>query len=195
MLELSSGSITIDDLDITLLPRGTIRSRLNAVPQETFFLPGSTRLNLDPYGTSSDLQILSALQKVGLREALEVKGAGLDSELNPETLSQGQRQLFCLARAILRPGAVVVLDEAASGVDAATAETVKSLILEEFKGKTVLAVVHRLDMIADFDRVVVLGEGRVVEIGEPRKLLEDGRSAFRELWEGGGGVDRKRGEE
>ena len=193
MLELSSGSMTIDGQKLTLMPRATIRSRLNAVPKEPFFLPGSIRLNLDPYGTSTDLQIQLVLQKVGLLGALKLEGAGLHAQLSPETMSQGQRQLFCLARAILRRGAVVILDEAASGVDATTADTVTSLIREEFKGKTVLAIAHRLGMIADFDRVVVMSEGRVVEVGEPRKLLEDGKSAFRELWERSGrDVEQKR---
>jgi ATP-binding cassette, subfamily C (CFTR/MRP), member 1 len=114
MIDLSgSGSISIDDIDIASIPSGVLRSALNAVPQEPFFLAGSVRLNIDPYGSSTDEQVLEALSKVQLRSVIEDKG-GLDADLEKDSLSHGQRQLFCLARAILRQSKIVVLDEITS---------------------------------------------------------------------------------
>lgn len=115
MIEISQGNIKVDDLDITTMPRQEVRSRLNAIPQEPYFLHGTVRLNLDPYeryiGNNGALQ--EALRKVELWDIIEAKG-GLDIEMEVDGLSHGQRQLFCLARAILRPGKIVVLDEATS---------------------------------------------------------------------------------
>jgi ATP-binding cassette subfamily C (CFTR/MRP) protein 1 len=97
-------------------------------------------------------------------------------------LSQGQKQLFCLARAILRPGKIVVLDEVTSSVDRVTDEMMQRIIRDEFKGRTVIAVAHRLETIIDFDRIVVMEDARVVEIGKPDDLLSR-KSKFRKLFE------------
>jgi ATP-binding cassette, subfamily C (CFTR/MRP), member 1 len=113
MIELKCGAISIDGIDISTISRNKLRFLLNAIPQEPYFLSGSIRLNADPHGTSSDKDILEALSKVPLREIIETKG-GLDTEMSNETLSHGENQLFCLARAILKRSKIVVLDEATS---------------------------------------------------------------------------------
>ncbi len=116
---------------------------------------------------------------------VEKKG-GLDADLSEDMLSHGQRQLFCLARAILRPGRIVVLDEATSSVDRATDALMQSVIREEFRGRTVIVIAHRLETIMDFDRVVVMDRGRIVEVGEPERLMRERGSRFRLLVEGTG---------
>jgi ATP-binding cassette subfamily C (CFTR/MRP) protein 1 len=181
MLELNSGTILIDGLDLSTLPRHYIRTNLNAIPQDPYFVAGSIRLNLDPYSTSTDALIISTLRKVHLLDAITSNG-GLDAELDPDMLSHGQRQLFCLARAILRKSKIVVLDEATSSVDRKTDELMQRIIREEFKGCTIIAVAHRLETILDFDRIAVLDRGRLIECESPEKLLAR-ESAFKELYD------------
>ncbi len=181
MPELNSGSILIDDLDLSTVPRNDIRTHLNAIPQDPYFVAGSIRLNLDPYSTSTDALIISALRKVQLLNTIRYN-AGLDAELDPDSLSHGQRQLFCLARAVLRKSKIVVLDEVTSSVDRKTDELMQIITRDEFKGCTIIAVAHRLETIMDFDRIAVLDRGRLVECGSPARLLAKG-SAFKELYD------------
>ncbi|KAK1596393.1 multidrug resistance-like protein [Colletotrichum navitas] len=188
LLPLSSGTISIDGVPLHSLPLLPLRSALIAITQDQFVLPGTVRQNLDPVGVvvvgGDDAVMESTLAHLGLWETIRENG-GLDAEFSEEALSHGQRQLFFLARAILRKdvGRVVLLDEATSSVDTHTEKTVKDLIRGEFKHHTVLAIAHRLDTVADFDRVVVLDKGRVVEVGSPRDLLRQAGGRFRELWD------------
>lgn len=184
MLEVTRGTITIDAVDIATTPREVLRERLNVIPQDALFLSGTVRANLDPFAAvNSDETLISALCTVGLWNVVSQAG-GLDIPLDPESLlSHGQRQLFCLARALLNRSrsSILVLDEATASVDLQTDAVMQRIIREEFKGCTIIAVAHRLGTIRDFDRVVVLDQGRVVEDGKPDELLDNEWSWFRKL--------------
>ncbi|KAF2478209.1 multidrug resistance-like protein [Lindgomyces ingoldianus] len=180
MVETSSGCITIDGIDLSTMPREYIRTRLNVIGEDPYFLTGSIRLNLDPYASSTDIQLRTVLEKVQLWAVVESKG-GLDAEFSDDTLSHGQKQLFCLARALLRPGKVVVLDEVTSSVDYETDKMMQRVMREEFECKTVIAIAHRVETVTDFDWVVVLREGRVVEEGSPEELLKRQGGVFRDM--------------
>ena len=172
--------VLIDDIDIAKVNRQIIRSRMNAIPQDPFFLKGSIRLNASPESIHSDIEIIVALLKVELWSIVELKG-GLDAPLDEEFFSHGQRQLFCLARAILRRSRVVILDEVSSSIDVATDKLVQRVIREEFREATIISVAHRLDTILDFDRIALLSDGKVVEFDSPETLMQR-PSAFRDLY-------------
>ncbi|KAF7117581.1 hypothetical protein CNMCM5793_006633 [Aspergillus hiratsukae] len=181
MVELSSGSIHIDGVDITKIPRQEIRSRINGVSQSPLLIKGTIRRNMDPEGSHPEKAIIEGLKTVGLYTKIQEKG-GLDTDISELFLSQGQQQLFCLARAILRPGNVLVLDEATSNVDAKTDEIMQRVIREKFSTHTILAVAHKLETILDYDKVVVLDAGRVIESGDPCTLLSTESSYFSRLY-------------
>ncbi|KAM0563460.1 hypothetical protein ACHAPJ_001181 [Fusarium lateritium] len=182
LLDPSSGGITIDGISLASLPRETIRSRLITLTQDHFVLPGTIRQNVDPLGVCSESDINTAFRLIGLSDAIEQHG-GLDASFNEDALSHGQKQLFFLARAVLRKndGRVVLLDEATSSVDQKTEETIKGVIENEFKEHTVVFITHHLNTIINFDRVIVMEKGCVVEIGEPKSLLASD-SRFKALW-------------
>ncbi|KAI1504810.1 ABC multidrug transporter [Biscogniauxia marginata] len=195
-------AVYIDNTALRRIDRSTLRRRLICIPQDAVFLPdGSTfQENLDPFRVAAPEDARSVLEAVGLWPFVAERG-GLGTGMTASTLSQGQRQLFSLARAVLRrrvrarslglggggsEGGVLLLDEVSSGVDRATEKAMQEVIRTEFREYTVLAVSHHLDMIMDFDRVVVMDNGEVVEVGKPAVLADDPRTRFGELYSVGG---------
>lgn len=151
-------------------------------------LPGTVRTNLDPNGSFDgqlgDEALLKALEKTFLWDDVIKSRGGLDATFAEVGLSHGQQQLFALARAILHKdqSRVVLLDEATSSVDHETDKLLQKVLREEFLSHTVLAVAHRLDTIEDYDVVVVMDNGRIVEVGNPGQLREQTGSAFQRLY-------------
>ncbi|KAI4600498.1 hypothetical protein KJ359_000853 [Pestalotiopsis sp. 9143b] len=182
LLPCYEGRITIDGIDITTLDPETLRARLNVVTQQPFLFEGTVRDNMNPWKNAvADGVMLDALGKVNLGDKIAALG-GLDAPLGETSLSHGQRQLFCLARALLRISNVLILDEPTGHIDPETDVTIQRVIRECFQQQTIIMIAHRLKSLLDFDRVVVLDSGRLVENGAPRDLLEDQSSAFKSLY-------------
>ncbi|PTB70684.1 P-loop containing nucleoside triphosphate hydrolase protein [Trichoderma citrinoviride] len=188
LLDPSSGTLTIDSIQLNTISRETIRSRLITVTQDQFVLPGTIRQNIDPSDSYPEEAIIDALHAVNLWAAIDSRG-GLDVTFEEDMLSHGQKQLFFLARAVLKRhrGKVVLLDEASSSLDMETEQMVRMTINTHFQSHTVISIAHHLETILDFDRVVVMDKGRVVEVGSPRELLQSaGNGKFKALWEANG---------
>ncbi|KAG8161139.1 hypothetical protein KVR01_009403 [Diaporthe batatas] len=196
-----SESIIIDDIPLQLVDRTVLRERILTIPQDVVFLPdgSSFQMNLDPVGASSEEECWAVLDSIRLRDLVEEHG-GLAAGMDVVMLSQGQKQLFNLARSLLRhrnrardfgssygdTGAtqrgVLLLDEFSSGVDHDTDIVMQKIIREEFADYTIVMVSHRLDMVMEFDTVVMMDAGSIVERGRPTTLIATKGSRFRELW-------------
>ncbi|KAI1276291.1 P-loop containing nucleoside triphosphate hydrolase protein [Xylaria sp. FL0933] len=178
LIELDSGRIEIDGLDITHIALDRLRKTVVVVPQDALFIDGSVRFNLNPYDDSElDYDaLLSVLKDTGLENIISNHG-GLEAEMRPDWFSTGQAQLFCLCRAMLRAKGkntgVLLLDEATSHLDSSTTERMNTILDSTFRGWTVLMVTHDTKSILKhgFDRVIVLHEGTIAEDGELNVLL------------------------
>ncbi|XP_071662262.1 ATP-binding cassette sub-family C member 10 isoform X6 [Patagioenas fasciata] len=182
MLELKSGRILLDGVDSQLVGLEELRSRLAIIPQDPFLFSGSIRDNLDPQGKWTDAELHEVLEQCHLRDAVTQMG-GLDSKLGErgKSLSVGQRQLVCLARALLTRAKVLCIDEATASVDQKTDQLLQQTIRQRFADKTVLTIAHRLNTILDSDRVLVMQAGRVAELDSPTRLSQKDGSLFQHL--------------
>ncbi|KAJ3353671.1 hypothetical protein GGF32_002902 [Allomyces javanicus] len=178
IIEAAEGAIKIDGVDISHLGLQDLRTRLTVLPQEPVIFEGTVRENLDPLGTKSDADMWAALAAAHLKPAIEDLGDGLDSPIKAGSLSVGQSQLLCLARAILRKTRVLALDEASASVDHRTDEYVQETIRTAFKECTVLTIAHRVATVMDYDRILVLDHGQVSEFDSPERLLANPSSMF-----------------
>ncbi|KAJ3321041.1 hypothetical protein HDU76_000167 [Blyttiomyces sp. JEL0837] len=181
MFEPSSGYLTIDGIDTQSIGLKDLRSGLAIIPQDPVLFSGSFRTNLDPFGEYTDNDLWDALSRSGLKSKVAESGGGLDSKVTDggENLSVGQRQLLCLSRAMLKKPRILIMDEATANVDFETDALIQKAIRDDFRDATVLTIAHRLNTIIDYDRVLVMEEGRVVEFDKPGVLLGDEGSRFK----------------
>ena len=173
----SDGSIEIDGVDIRSLSVQGLREALSIIPQDPVLFAGTVMYNLDATGKASPEDAWAALEAASPELAAQFRsGTGLDTYISEggKNLSQGQRQLICLARALLRKSRILVMDEATSSVDSKTDSQVQETIRREFvdKGVTVITVAHRLDTVLGYDKIAVLGDGYLLEYGSPKDLLK-----------------------
>lgn len=201
------GLVTIDGVDIEHVPRKILRSRIAIIPQVPVLFAGTVRENLDLEASATDDELWRVLEAVGIAEKIRMLPAGLDAMLYTDStsnsndkkaeeigkqavslqLSVGERQLLCLARALLRRARIVCLDEATASVDVSTEALIRNLLLRPFassawlSGATVLMIAHRLESVMDCDRVLVMDRGRVAEFDSPQALLQRPNSAFSKL--------------
>ncbi|XP_069129781.1 ATP-binding cassette sub-family C member 5-like [Argopecten irradians] len=183
LCELSEGQISIDGEDIAHIPRKTLRSRLSTIPQDPVLFTGTLRYNLDPFDRYTDEVIWAAIEQVHMKE--KVKGYGeqlqLTVEENGENFSVGERQLICLARAILRRNKILLLDEATASIDTSTDAMIQETIRESFSDCTVLTIAHRLNTVLHCDVILILEAGEVLETGKPQDLLSNPESVFNRM--------------
>lgn len=178
-LAIVEGEVLIDDVDTAYLALQELRSKISIIPQEPVLFSATVRYNLDPFNNYDDDQLWQALEAVDLKAAVP----SLDFKVSEggSNFSLGQRQLVCLARAILRANRILVLDEATANVDPKTDEFIQRTIRTRFADCTVLTVAHRLNTIMDSDRVMVMDSGRLVEFDHPYLLLNNPEGHFTKM--------------
>ncbi|XP_076389766.1 multidrug-Resistance like Protein 1 isoform X2 [Megachile rotundata] len=183
IIEAADGKIFIDDIDIAKLGLHDLRSRLTIIPQDPILFSGTLRINLDPFNCYTDDEVWRALEHAHLKSFIKTLPNGLLHEITEggENLSIGQRQLICLARALLRKTKVLILDEATASVDLETDDLIQTTIRQEFSDCTVLTIAHRLNTILDSDRVIVLDKGLIMEYDSPEALLRNSSSLFHNI--------------
>lgn len=175
------GEIIIDGRETSQLGLHELRSQLSIIPQEPVLFSGTMRHNLDPFDEYPDQVLWRALEEVELKEAVTELPAGLSSRMSEGggNFSVGQRQLVCLARAIVRRNRLLVLDEATANVDPQTDALIQSTIRSKFAECTVLTIAHRLHTVMDSDKVLVMDAGRMVEFDHPHMLLQNADGILR----------------
>ncbi|CAH3114175.1 unnamed protein product [Pocillopora meandrina] len=179
------GTVRIDAVPITDVSLRDLRSSLSIIPQDPILFSGSLRKNLDPFNQYNDTEVWNALEEVQLKETVTELPDGLNTKLTEggSNFSVGQRQLVCLARAVLKHNKILIIDEATANVDHTTDALIQETIRSKFQSCTVLTIAHRLNTIMDSDRVMVLDEGRLVEFDEPYLLLQKEDSLFSQMVE------------
>lgn len=180
ILEKAQGSIIVDDVDISTIGLHDLRSKITIIPQDPVLFSGTLRMNIDPFQAYTDEELWKALEHAHLKTFVISLPQGLQHECSEggENLSVGQRQLVCLARALLRKTKILVLDEATAAVDLETDDLIQKTIRTEFSNSTILTIAHRLNTIMDYTRVMVLDIGRIKEFDSPNNLLKDTNSIF-----------------
>ncbi|OQR84043.1 multidrug resistance-associated protein 1, partial [Achlya hypogyna] len=189
--EVAGGAIELDGVDTKSVGVKTLRESIAIIPQNPVLFKGSLRGYLDPFGAFADAQLWAALTKVQMHARVAGVEGQLESavEENGENFSVGERQMLCMARALLRNARVVVMDEATAAIDHETDQTLQRVIRTEFAASTVLTIAHRLDTVLDCDRILVFDQGRLVQCDSPQTLIAAGDGIFYDLCNEGGYLD------
>ncbi len=183
LAEISQGKIEVDSIDCSRVNLNKLRSSMAIIPQEPVMFGGTLRTNLDPFNQHSDQAILDVLHKCLLGSLVDNNLDGLEAkvEVLGANYSLGTQQLICLARAMLNPSRVLLLDEATAALDSDTNAAVQQVLKAHFSERTIFTIAHRLDTIIDSDRILVMNAGVVAEYAHPAVLLQNPESLFYEL--------------
>mmetsp|Transcript_15499 Transcript_15499/g.34859 ORF Transcript_15499/g.34859 Transcript_15499/m.34859 type:complete len:1179 (+) Transcript_15499:976-4512(+) len=181
--ELSNGIISIDDIDTATVGTNALRSSLSIIPQEPVLFSNTVRYNLDPFYDKTEEELWTVLEKVQLADAIKALPSTLNEPVaeGGENFSQGQRQLICIARALLRKPRILVMDEATASIDNETDALIQKMIRENFREATVLTIAHRLNTIMDSDKILVLDNGKLAEFDTPSVLLDKQDGIFKAM--------------
>ncbi|CAI5664730.1 unnamed protein product [Oreochromis niloticus] len=180
MVDMFEGRIVIDNIDISKLPLQTLRSRLSIILQDPILFSGTIRFNLDPEMKATDEMLWEALEIAQLKPVVKSLPGGLDAIVTEggENFSQGQRQLFCLARAFVRKSSILIMDEATASIDMATESILQKVVMTAFADRTVVIIAHRVHTILNADLVIVMKRGIILEYDRPQALLDKEDSVF-----------------
>ncbi|XP_065575834.1 ATP-binding cassette sub-family C member 5-like isoform X13 [Artemia franciscana] len=183
LVEIEAGSIRIDGINIKDVGLEVLRSHLAVIPQDPVLFIGTIRNNLDPFGQHDDNELWMTLEMTSMKEKVESLSHGLDSIVSEDgqNFSVGERQLLCMARALLRKSKIIVLDEATASIDAQTDVIIQETLRKAFIDCTLLTIAHRLDTVKACDKIMVMEEGKVVEFDSPSVLLNKPNSSFYKL--------------
>ncbi|XP_068614033.1 ATP-binding cassette sub-family C member 12-like [Brachionichthys hirsutus] len=183
LVEPAAGTILIDGVEIMSIGLTDLRSKLSIIPQDPVLFIGTVRYNLDPFSNYTDEEIWEALDKTYMKDSISRLDGQLDAPVleNGENFSVGERQLICMARALLRNSKIILLDEATASIDAETDTLIQSTIKEAFQGCTVLTIAHRINTVINSDRILVMDSGEVAEVDSPDVLRQRPDSHFYSL--------------
>jgi len=183
LCEPAAGSIWLDGIDISTISLKRLRSSITCIPQDPVLFSGTIRYNLDPFNEYTDEKLWYVLEHVKCKDFISKQGLGLDAPVEEfgGNYSAGQRQMLCLARAMLRDTKVVCLDEATASVDTETDDNMQKVIATEFVNCTILTIAHRINTIIENHQVVCLQAGNLVAMDSPSAMLADPNSIFSQL--------------
>ncbi|XP_044266870.1 probable multidrug resistance-associated protein lethal(2)03659 [Tribolium madens] len=187
------GNVFIDDVDTKEISLSSLRSKISIIPQDPVLFAGSVRKNLDPFDLYKDSEIWGVLEEVQLKDFVSNLPSGMFSKLSEggSNFSVGQKQLICLARALLKKNKILILDEATANVDPQTDELLQKSIKNNFEDCTVLTIAHRLHTIMDSDKVIVMDDGLIVEFDHPNLLLNNKGVFYNLVMETGKSMGKK----
>ena len=183
LAEIVEGKIEVDSIDCSCVNLNKLRRSMAIIPQEPVMFGGTLRTNLDPFGQHTDEELMDVLCKCLLGPIVEANEDGLNAEVEQmgANYSLGTQQLICLARAMLNPSPILLLDEATAALDSDTNAAVNEVLKTHFSHRTIFTIAHRLDTIIESDRILTISAGVVAEFGPPDVLLENPKSIFYEL--------------
>lgn len=183
LAEIAEGKIEVDSIDCSFMNLNKLRSSMAIIPQEPVMFGGTLRTNLDPFNQHTDEELMDVLYKCLLGPVVEANEDGLDAKVEPlgSNYSLGTQQLICLARAMLNPSRILLLDEATAALDSDTNAAVNEVLKAHFSHRTIFTIAHRLDTIIESDRILTVSAGVVAEYDRPDVLLENPESIFYEL--------------
>jgi len=183
LAEIKQGKIEVNSIDCSFVNLNKLRSSMAIIPQEPVMFGGTVRSNLDPFNEHSDKELLDVLYKCLLGPLIEADKDGLNAEVEPlgANYSLGTQQLMCLARAMLKPSCILLMDEATAALDSDTDAAVQQVLKKHFSDRTIFTIAHRLDTIVSSDRILAINDGVVAEYDRPDVLLENRESIFYEL--------------